>query len=377
MRASFLSIAALGAVLVGPGLAAQSAPAAASPTVPRNVSGELRFTTISAGAHHDCGLTAEGRAYCWGRNTTGQLGDSTTTDRAAPTPVAGEFTFRRISAGGQHTCAITTEDEPYCWGSNVHGQLGNGGRATALYPFRVAGNLRAHEISAGLLHTCATQKHWDKQYRAVCWGKNDQGQLGSLSPDDATLPTETFGVIRYLSIASGDLHSCGATEEGKIFCWGANERGQLGNGSITFSRVPFLTRVNRREKFTQVVAGALHTCALTSESEVYCWGENTAGQVGNGKNSGRVLFPALLRDSVGFVGLVAGGAATCALRADGSAACWGSNQTGQFGSAASAGSRAPVAALAGTTWKALSLGPAHGCGLGPDGAASCWGVLEP
>ena len=344
MRASFLLLsAALAAPLFPRGtLAGQSSPAA--PVPPRGVVTDLRFTSIAAGGSHSCGLTAEGRAYCWGRNNAGQLGDSTTTDRATPVPVVGGLTFLQISTGGEHTCAVSSDDEPLCWGGNQHGQLGTGTRGNTPHPRRVggeSGKMRAVQIAAGGSHTCMTQKHWDKQHRAMCWGKNDQGQLGTMTPGDAALPGETFGVIQYLSIAAGDLHSCGATEEGKVFCWGANVRGQLGNGSITFSRVPFLTRMNRREKFTQVVAGGLHTCALTTEREVYCWGENTDGQVGNGKTGGRVLFPALLRDSLGFTGVVAGGASTCALRPDGSAACWGSNRQGQFGTPAS--SRRPSA----------------------------------
>jgi alpha-tubulin suppressor-like RCC1 family protein len=380
MRAAFLFTATLGAILAGPALSAQTAPGAPTPVAPRRVGGELRFTAISAGAHHNCALTAEGRAYCWGRNNAGQLGDSSTTDRDTPVAVAGGLTFLQISAGAAHTCAVTTDDEPYCWGANQQGQLGSGGRVDTPYPLRVGGagsRLAAHQITAGGRHSCATQKHWDKGYRAVCWGKNEEGQLGTIATDDTALPTEAFGVIRYVSITAGDLHTCGATDNGKVFCWGANERGQLGNGSITFSRAPFLTRMNRRVQFTQVVAGAFHTCALTSEREVYCWGENTAGQVGHGKGSSRVMFPALVRDTIGFTSLAAGGATTCALRPDGTAACWGSNQAGQYGMPASSGGRVPVAALPGTTWKVVSLGPAHGCGIGPDGAASCWGTLDP
>jgi alpha-tubulin suppressor-like RCC1 family protein len=345
-----------------------------TPTGPRGVSDTLRFASITAGGHHACGLTVDGHAYCWGRNNAGQLGDSTTTDRATPEPVTGGITFAQIAAGAQHTCGVSTTNEVYCWGSNEHGQLGNGGRAIARSPFRVADDLMATSVAAGALHTCALLKHWEKEGRALCWGNNANGQLGTLDNEDAVLPSPAFGVIAYVSLAAGDSHTCGATTAGKVFCWGANDRGQLGNGSTSFSKVPFLTPINRKETFIKVVAGTKHSCGLTEDNEIYCWGENGAGQIGNGKNSGRALFPAWLKDPLGYTGLAAGGSATCALRRDGSVVCWGSNEAGQLGTAPSAGNRAPAPALEGVALKDLSLGSTYGCGIGPEGAASCWGT---
>jgi alpha-tubulin suppressor-like RCC1 family protein len=352
-------------------LRAQTAPTPVAPfTI--NAGDTVRFTSVTAGGGHSCGLTADGKAYCWGKNNAGQLGDSTTADRAMPVPVAGGFTFRLLTAGGHHTCGITTDDDPYCWGGNEHGQLGNGGRDNMTYPFRVGGDLRATTISAGREHTCATQIHWDKQDRMVCWGSNQSGQLGDMSEDDASSPIDAFGVIRYVSVATGDQHTCGATKQGKVFCWGGNARGQLGNASATLSRVPFPIRMNRRVNINKVVAGAAHSCALTDQGEAICWGENTSGQVGNGRG-GRVLSPAGLRDSLGFTAISAGGDETCGLRQDGTASCWGSNASGVLGSDVTAGSRVPAPALGGAALTMLSLGSGRGCAIRADGTTVCWG----
>ena len=345
-------------------------------TASHTVSEELHFASVVAGGAHSCGLTTEGKAYCWGRNNSGQLGDSSMTDRATPVPVVGGIVFRQLSAGSQHTCGVSTDDEPFCWGANEHGQLGNGGRVAANRPTPVGGSLLVTLISAGGQHTCATRKHWDKQDRALCWGSNQFGQLGDMEQDDSALPVETFGVIQYVSIASGDMHTCGATRQGKVFCWGGNERGQLGNGSITFSRVPFLGRMNRRVQFVQVVSGSTHTCGLTAEGQVYCWGDNGAGQVGSGKGPGRAMFPTLVKEAVGYTTVTAGGATSCGLKGDGSAFCWGANDAGQYG-AAGAASRLPVAALQGSAWQGLSLGTSHGCGIKTDGLVACWGKTQP
>jgi alpha-tubulin suppressor-like RCC1 family protein len=193
----------------------------------------------------------------------------------------------------------------------------------------------------------------------VCWGLNKDGQLGDMADEDSAVPVSTFGVIRYTSIATGDSHTCGSTDKGKVFCWGSNTKGELGNASATPSHVPFPARFNRKVVVIQMAAGAAHTCALTGENELFCWGDNRAGQVGNGK-TGRQLSPTALKDQTGFTAVTAGGSVTCALR----------------GSAGS--SKVPVPALSGTTLKSISLGQARGCGVQADGTTICWaqGALE-
>ena len=349
---------------------------AAAPALPGNlraVGGDLRFTSITAGGAHACGLTAEGKAYCWGKNNAGQLGDSTTTDRAEPVAVSAGVVFKVVSAGGAHTCGISKDNQPYCWGNNEDGQLGNGTRVNRHYPFLVAGDLMMTLIVAGPKHTCGTMKHWEKQDQALCWGLNSDGQLGDMSTETSSLPLAPFGVIRYVSLALGDGHTCGATREGRVFCWGTNIRGQLGNGSATESRVPFITRMNRRSDFTMVASGAAHTCALSGTGDVVCWGDNTAGQVGTGGKGGRILSPAAVKEATGVAAVYATGNATCAQSKDGTVECWGSNASGLFGDPSLPSTRIPAPALTGAGLSGLSLGVGGGCGLQAEGRAVCWG----
>jgi alpha-tubulin suppressor-like RCC1 family protein len=343
-------------------------------TINRGQGAPLRFTSVSAGGGHSCGLTATGAAYCWGQNEHGQLGDSSTVDRPAPVPVAGGISFRLLTAGGRHTCGIATDDVAYCWGSNDSGQLGIGSTSDRSDPTKIAGGFRVTAISAGAQHTCATIIHWERQDRVLCWGSNSHRQLGTREPRDSWAPVPAFGTIRYRGVAAGSQHTCAVTKEGAVFCWGANARGQLGNGSRTESPVPFLIRVSRRARFAAVTTGSTHSCALTSEGEVYCWGENASGQVGTGKR-GSSIMPARLADTLGFTALSAGGDATCGVRRDGAVSCWGSNAAGQFGTAAPTESPTPVPAVPGLTLAAISLGRTHACGLQADGSAYCWGQL--
>ncbi len=351
------------------------APAPALPGNLRLVGGDLRFTSISVGGAHVCGLTAEGKAYCWGRNRDGQLGDSTTTDRAEPVAVSAGVVFKLVSAGGRHTCGISRDNQPYCWGNNEHGQLGNCTTRTVIYPFLVAGEHQMTLIVSGPNHTCGTLKHWEKEGMALCWGLNTEGQLGDMGTETSSLPLAPFGVIRYVSLALGDSHTCGATREGRVFCWGINLRGQLGNGSATESRVPFITRMNRKSDFTMVASGAAHTCALSGSGDVVCWGDNTEGQVGSGGKGGRILSPTSAREATGYAAIYATGNATCAQRKDGSVACWGSNANGLFGDTSLPSTRtpAPAPALAEAGLSGFSLGGKMGCGWRAGGPAVCWG----
>ena len=106
------------------------------------VSGRLSFVALTAGEYHTCALTAEGAAYCWGRNTRGQLGDGSSTNTTVPVAVTGGLTFSSLSAGKAHTCGVTTTLIVYCWGANSFGQLGNGAAAIGIasnVPVKVAG----------------------------------------------------------------------------------------------------------------------------------------------------------------------------------------------------------------------------------------------
>lgn len=357
---------------------------AAQPAAGQDTTG-LRFTTLSAGGGHTCGITADSAAYCWGRNEFGQLGDSSTTDRPAPVRVSGGLTFRAISAGDGDTCAVATDETPYCWGKNNHGQLGVGSTGernfpeSLSFPNRRMGRMRVSAIFAGFEHTCALIIHREQQDRAYCWGDDSKGQIGTRgqmgAARDVFRPTASFGVIRYATLAAGGGHTCGLAKSvtpGSLFCWGANGRGQLGTGSRTDSPVPFGVRGNHT--YSTVTAGTSHTCALATDGQPYCWGDNSVGQLGTGKG-GASIVPARLNDSLRFTAISAGGDATCAVRADGGVACWGSNAAGQFGTGATAGSPTPVPAVPGLALTMVTLGRAHGCGLRSDGAAFCWGQL--
>jgi alpha-tubulin suppressor-like RCC1 family protein len=255
---------------------------------PVPVTGGLKFTAVSAAADNTCAITTAGEAYCWGGNTSGQLGNGSLIDSATPFPVTGGLAFVALTpASVRHGCGLTAEGEAYCWGSNDSGQLGNGvsdpnDDIYSSTPVPVGGGLTFASLSAGAGHSCGLTSAGE----AYCWGDNTYGQLGNGSNANSSLPVRVAGALTFVSVSAGLDWTCGLTTDGAAYCWGANYYGQLGNGSSTVGSNTVTSTpvaVAGGLTFTVLSAGAngQHTCGVTKGFS-YCWGEGDFGQLGNG-----------------------------------------------------------------------------------------------
>lgn len=203
--------------------------------LPVAVDTNLTFETVGGAAvHHTCALSGM-RAYCWGWNELGQLGDGTRTDRASPVLVQGDHRFLELAAGQSYSCGITLFNETFCWGSNTQGQLGDNNAGTdRLTPVRVAGSIVFRvpsPLSSGFGHTCAMGFAAGAS-TPYCWGYNASGQLGDGSTgQDRDNPVPVRGGLPFSELDTGGLHTCGVTEAGEAFCWGRNDAGALGDGN--------------------------------------------------------------------------------------------------------------------------------------------------
>ena len=257
--------------------------------------------TVSISGGHICTILDNGDVYCWGRGNQGQLGYGGTSNRNIPTKVnlPGQRSAIAISTGTFMTCAITTHGMGYCWGENDEGQLGNGTTnsrrmtpAEVLFP----SGYTPVSISAGDDFACALMDN----RKVMCWGENNDGRLGQgpLGTDDETTPVwvimENSETAHFLDI--GTKSACMILDSGETKCWGTNEEGQIGQGDTDIDYYSTPTEVNGNYDFVALSINSDTICAITSNAEGYCWGDNEAGQTGRGSidtdepTPGEILF---------------------------------------------------------------------------------------
>jgi alpha-tubulin suppressor-like RCC1 family protein len=337
------------------------------PTLATTATSALAFRQVSAGVQHTCGVTPDDRAYCWGVNSDGELGDGTTTQRLTPVPVLGGLKFRQVSAGQGHTCGVTTDNRAYCWGNNLFHQLGDGTTTTRLTPVPVAGGLRFRQVSVGDYHTCG----WTyPDSRAYCWGFNGWGGLGDGTNADRASPVAVAGGRVFRQVSAGFNHTCAVTPTYEAYCWGLNDRGQLGDSTeVAFRLAPVLVAGGHR--FAQADAGLRQTCAVTSGGRAFCWGDGRQGQLGNGKTY-LSFWPRRVAGTLYFTRVSVGNSHTCAETNENRAYCWGINYFGQLGDGTTTTRLTPVAVAGGLYFSQVSAGY-HTCGRTPEAVAYCWG----
>ena len=205
--------------LVGDGTPAQR-------SSPSPIAGGRRFASVRAGPSHACGIEAgTGLAFCWGENAHGQLGDGTTTTRQAPVPVGGGIRFASISVGYDATCGVEAETgRAYCWGTNSHGQVGDGSVSDRSAPTAVTGDLRFGSIDAGTGIACGVQATTGT---AFCWGHTLGGHGGESAGFHQPTPRVVGdGTLRFASVDAGGHHwlvrACGIqADTGYLLCWGS------------------------------------------------------------------------------------------------------------------------------------------------------------
>ncbi len=344
--------------------------------------------TVAAGHGHTCALTTGGGVRCWGRNDYGQLGDGTKTDSNTPVNVVGlSAGVAAVSTERAHSCALTSGGGVKCWGANYYGQLGDGTATDRNIAVDVSGlSSGVAAVSVGQFHTCALTVAGGVK----CWGADSGGQLGGASEDIcgrspcSTSPVDVTGLSSGVAAVSvGSEHTCALTTEGGVECWGRNQHGQLGDGTAT-DRNTAVDVSGLSSGVAAVSAGAGHTCALTTAGGVKCWGYNDTGRLGDGTRTDRATPVDVMGLSSGVKAVSVGGSHTCALTTEGGVKCWGLNDAGQEVCAhpplgeTSPCSTAPldVSGLSSGV-SAVSAGGdlwyGHACAVTSAGAVRCWG----
>jgi len=247
--------------------------------VPVLVSGGHTWSNLSVGAQHTCGIEVGGATLCWGDNGAGQLGTGATGGTVnVPTLVTGGLTFGAVSAGATHSCGIASTGYTYCWGSNTHGELGDSTTQPSAVPVQVHQSFGLYTVAAGRSFGCGISGN-DSTY---CWGDNAAGQLGIGAPGDRGVPTVVSTSSILSALDAGGSHLCGAVAFNAFrqLCWGLGTSGQLGDGSGATSNVP--VQVAGVPLLYSASAGELHSCGRDDNEVAYCWGDGANGKLGNG-----------------------------------------------------------------------------------------------
>jgi len=347
------------------------------------------LTAMTGGLLHTCAVTTTNHVYCWGWNRDGEIGDGSTTDRPYATQVGTTQTFGIPSAGAAHSCAVAGGGGAFCWGLNLTGQVGDSSVVSRTTPTPVKGTLSWVQVAGGGTFTCGISA---ADSTAYCWGWGRDGELGSrpalncitsggLEPC-SRVPVAVGGGRRFLTISAGARHACALAVDSTAYCWGDNSAGQLGNGTVADTALPLA--VSRSLKFKLLTSGFSHTCGLTAGGDAYCWGDNTWGQLGEAVTS-QALEPTAVIGGIIFLALSAGAEHTCGIGTGNTAHCWGENATGQLGAASTetctSASQRTIAACShhplplNTTqiFASIFAGGHHTCAITTGGKGYCWG----
>ena len=303
--------------------------------VPRRAAEGYLFSkiSVSTGGAFACGITTAGRAYCWGNQEGGRLGDGIAAPSGqfvtTPVPVSGAGTYIDIAAGGDHACAIAAGGAAYCWGHNERGQLGTGVGANSAVPVPVAGGLTFSSITTHQVVSCGITNGG----LAYCWGDGGMGNLGGGSNSSSNVPAPVKGGFSFASLQLGVWTACGVTTTGDGYCWGANGSGELGIGSKTPSESMEPMKVTDGHKWKSISPGVMVTCGVTTDERGFCWGGNTWGERGDGAfPAPDVTSPVPVAGDLTFQSIDADWC-TCGV-ANGVAYCWGPGSEGCVGDGA-------------------------------------------
>jgi alpha-tubulin suppressor-like RCC1 family protein len=240
----------------------------------------IAFTGASAVAgalYHVVALRLDGTVWSWGTHAVG-LGDGVTTTSVTPVQVQGLTGVTAIATNWYHSLAVTGDGRVWAWGENAYGQLGDGTTTARPTPVLVPGIDNVVAVATARYHSLALRADGS----VWAWGNNVCGKLGDGTTASRGTPGPVLAPPGVVQIAGGETSSVLRTAAGEVFTWGANSFGQLGDGSPAGTCRLAPTRVEPLANVVDIAAGQAHALARTAAGEVWTWGNNGFGQLGDG-----------------------------------------------------------------------------------------------
>jgi len=338
--------------------------------LPKNIEINDVGIDIEASLHSSFLINANREIYAWGHNDDGQLGDGTQNDRYSPMKImVNSDTFKDTDVGKLFTLALTEMGDIYAWGNNAFGQLGDFTTINKDIPNKVNLNgITFSQISAGGFHSMALSSTGD----IYTWGNNEFGELGNNSTVDLSSPTKiSVSGVKFKAVSAGNYHSMALSTTGELYTWGYNSYGQLGNNSKTRLNIPTNITVDG-VCFQKISAGDNHSVALSTTGDVYTWGYGLDGRLGNGSST-NTLIPTIIDINGGeIIEISAGGSNTAAINSNGQLYTCGDNLNGQIGDN-TIEDKLTFTLISGSLYEDVEYGNNICMAINPDGKIYTWG----
>jgi alpha-tubulin suppressor-like RCC1 family protein len=347
-----------------------------SPRMPTQVASNDQWTGVAAGIQQMCAVDGSGSVACAGDDTNDALGSSDQLLHSSMLPLTGVPAASAIAVGDYVGCLIGSPSgsgsgELYCWGTNQFAINGSSS-SDHLLPKQVAAGAAAWTQISLYDQACGVQQ----DNTLWCWAANYYDQTGDGTGSSVPAPAQPASGTAWTVVTSGGDHTCMLAAGGSAQCFGANFNGQLGAGDLNSSANNIYgspQAVLGGHTFTSIVAGASHTCAIESNGAAWCWGLGQQGQLGIGGFTGTENEPVAVVSDKTWTQLAAGSAHTCGIATGSSLWCWGDNTRGELGDGTHDYRTTPVQVGSDTSWKQLAAGNDFTCAIKTDGTLWCWG----
>ena len=321
----------------------------------QSVSGGVNWKQVAGGYSSSCGIKTDGTLWTWGNNTSGKLGDNTTTNKSSPVQtVTGGTTWSQVSCGKAHTAAVKTDGTLWAWGNNAFGKLGDSTTTNKSSPVQtIAAGNNWKQVSCGSLHTAAIKTDgtlWS-------WGYNYYGRLGDNTINDTSSPVQTVtGGTIWSSVACGYYHTAAIKTDGTLWVWGNNDFGQLGNNTVVPKSSPI--QIGMQKNWSKIACGYYNTAAIKTDGTLWIWGINSEGQLGDNTKTHRSSPVQTIAGGNNWKQVADGLALhTQAIKNDGTLWVWGKNSYGRLGDNTTTHRSSPVqTAASGSNWKQVTCG---------------------
>ena len=335
-----------------------------------NFNVSILHNQIAADSNSSCAIR-DGLLYCWGYFRPPLFAAPNTNHNSVPTSLYSFEGLLDVEIGFRVGCVIDSAYRLYCWGDNTFGQLGEpqivSGSPTFNPPKEIDSTQQWLQVALGGGHSCALSASSE----LFCWGDNSFGQLGiGVLGGEKTVPQKVKNPSGWKFVDSGGgRHTCAISRNGELHCWGKNPDGRLGDGTNLDRLEP--TPVNDLGTWETVSIGMTHSCGIKMDRSLWCWGSGMRGQLGLGSLSNKSVPVKVGNQTWNRVS--AGFEHTCAITTENKLYCWGRNDWRQAGSGDQADKLVPFQVSNSSNWSDVSVGGHHACAENNAGDIYCWG----